>query len=69
MALTGVVERITFHSDGIEKYLGSGLIKGVGSVTAKRIVAHQEGIIPAVLTLLVGLLGTLEFKVTYLQSK
>ena len=25
---------------GIEKYLGSGLIKGVGSVTAKRIVAH-----------------------------
>ena len=25
---------------GIEKYLGSGLIKGVGSVTARRIVAH-----------------------------
>jgi exodeoxyribonuclease V alpha subunit len=25
---------------GIEKYLGSGLIKGVGAVTAKRIVAH-----------------------------
>jgi exodeoxyribonuclease V alpha subunit len=25
---------------GIEKYLGSGLIKGVGHVTAKRIVAH-----------------------------
>ncbi|MBW4506870.1 MAG: ATP-dependent RecD-like DNA helicase [Scytonematopsis contorta HA4267-MV1] len=25
---------------GIEKYLGSGLIKGVGLVTAKRIVAH-----------------------------
>ena len=25
---------------GIEKYLGSGLIKGVGRVTAKRIVAH-----------------------------
>jgi exodeoxyribonuclease V alpha subunit len=25
---------------GIEKYLGSGLIKGVGSVTAKRIVKH-----------------------------
>ena len=25
---------------GIEKYLGSGLIKGVGTVTAKRIVAH-----------------------------
>lgn len=25
---------------GIEKYLGSGLIKGVGSVTAKRIVNH-----------------------------
>ena len=25
---------------GIEKYLGSGLIKGVGYVTAKRIVAH-----------------------------
>ncbi len=24
----------------IEKYLGSGLIKGVGSVTAKQIVAH-----------------------------
>jgi len=25
---------------GIEKYLGSGLIKGVGPVTAKKIVAH-----------------------------
>lgn len=25
---------------GIEKYLGSGLIKGVGPVTAKRIVGH-----------------------------
>jgi exodeoxyribonuclease V alpha subunit len=25
---------------GIEKYLGSGLIKGVGTATAKRIVAH-----------------------------
>jgi len=25
---------------GIEKYLGSGLIKGVGPVTAKRIVSH-----------------------------
>jgi ATP-dependent exoDNAse (exonuclease V) alpha subunit len=25
---------------GIEKYLGSGLIKGVGPVVAKRIVAH-----------------------------
>jgi exodeoxyribonuclease V alpha subunit len=25
---------------GIEKYLGSGLIKGVGAVTARRIVAH-----------------------------
>jgi len=25
---------------GIEKYLGSGLIKGVGPVTAKRIVMH-----------------------------
>jgi exodeoxyribonuclease V alpha subunit len=25
---------------GVEKYLGSGLIKGVGPVTAKRIVAH-----------------------------
>ncbi len=25
---------------GIEKYLGSGLIKGVGPVTAKRVVAH-----------------------------
>ncbi|MBW4487742.1 MAG: ATP-dependent RecD-like DNA helicase [Trichocoleus desertorum ATA4-8-CV12] len=25
---------------GIEKYLGSGLIKGIGPVTAKRIVAH-----------------------------
>lgn len=25
---------------GLEKYLGSGLIKGVGAVTAKRIVAH-----------------------------
>ena len=27
---------------GIEKYLGSGLIKGVGPVTAKRIVGHFE---------------------------
>jgi exodeoxyribonuclease V alpha subunit len=26
--------------NGLEKYLGSGLIKGVGPVTAKRIVAH-----------------------------
>ncbi|MEP7285614.1 MAG: ATP-dependent RecD-like DNA helicase [Chloroflexota bacterium] len=26
--------------EGLERYLGSGLIKGVGSVTAKRIVAH-----------------------------
>ncbi len=25
---------------GIEKYLGSGLIKGIGPVTAKRIVTH-----------------------------
>ena len=25
---------------GMEKYLGSGLIRGVGPVTAKRIVAH-----------------------------
>jgi len=25
---------------GLEKYLGSGLIKGIGPVTAKRIVAH-----------------------------
>ncbi|MGE5444604.1 MAG: hypothetical protein ACM3SR_08395 [Ignavibacteriales bacterium] len=25
---------------GIEKYLGSGLIKGIGPVTAKRIVSH-----------------------------
>jgi exodeoxyribonuclease V alpha subunit len=27
---------------GIEKYLGSGLIKGVGPVTARRIVAHFQ---------------------------
>ncbi len=27
---------------GIEKYLGSGLIRGVGPVTAKRIVAHFQ---------------------------
>jgi exodeoxyribonuclease V alpha subunit len=27
---------------GLEKYLGSGLIKGIGPVTAKRIVAHFE---------------------------
>jgi exodeoxyribonuclease V alpha subunit len=26
---------------GMEKYLGSGLIKGIGPVTAKRIVAHD----------------------------
>ena len=26
--------------EGIEKYLGSGLIKGIGPVSAKRIVAH-----------------------------
>ena len=25
---------------GVEKYLGSGLIKGIGPVTARRIVAH-----------------------------
>jgi exodeoxyribonuclease V alpha subunit len=25
---------------GLEKYLGSGLIKGIGPVTARRIVAH-----------------------------
>ena len=25
---------------GLEKYLGSGLIKGIGPVTAKRIVKH-----------------------------
>ena len=25
---------------GLEKYLGSGLIKGVGPVTARRIVGH-----------------------------
>jgi exodeoxyribonuclease V alpha subunit len=25
---------------GLEKYLGSGLIRGIGPVTAKRIVAH-----------------------------
>src|SRR5579859_5224011 len=27
---------------GLEKYLGSGLIKGIGPVTAKRIVAHFQ---------------------------
>jgi exodeoxyribonuclease V alpha subunit len=43
----GAQFEITFYEEtkpatltGIEKYLGSGLIKGVGPVTAKRIVAH-----------------------------
>jgi exodeoxyribonuclease V alpha subunit len=35
-----VVERKPATANALEKYLGSGLIKGVGPVTAKRIVRH-----------------------------
>lgn len=35
-----VVERKPATANALEKYLGSGLIKGVGPVTAKRIVKH-----------------------------
>jgi len=35
-----VVERKPATTNALEKYLGSGLIKGVGPVTAKRIVKH-----------------------------
>ena len=38
--MTGYKESKPATLTGIEKYLGSGLIKGVGPVTAKRIVAH-----------------------------
>ena len=36
----GVVERKPATLNALEKYLGSGLIKGVGPVTARRIVRH-----------------------------
>src|SRR5919112_5004973 len=35
-----VIERKPATTHALEKYLGSGLIKGVGPVTAKRIVRH-----------------------------
>ncbi|QMU26494.1 SF1B family DNA helicase RecD2 [Adhaeribacter radiodurans] len=35
-----VIERKPATANALEKYLGSGLIKGVGPVTAKRIVKH-----------------------------
>jgi exodeoxyribonuclease V alpha subunit len=35
-----VIERKPATANALEKYLGSGLIKGVGPVTAKRIVRH-----------------------------
>ena len=35
-----VVERKPATTHALEKYLGSGLIKGVGPVTAKKIVKH-----------------------------
>ena len=35
-----VIERKPASANALEKYLGSGLIKGVGPVTAKRIVKH-----------------------------
>src|SRR5215213_6494869 len=37
---TKVIERKPATAHALEKYLGSGLIKGVGPVTAKRIVAY-----------------------------
>ena len=37
--VTGYTEGTPVTTDGIEKYLGSGLIKGIGPITAKRIVA------------------------------
>ncbi|WP_347160353.1 SF1B family DNA helicase RecD2 [Pontibacter chitinilyticus] len=37
---SAVVERKPATANALEKYLGSGLIKGVGPVTAKRIVRH-----------------------------
>ena len=39
-AATSYVEVVPLEVVGIEKYLGSGLIKGVGPGTARRIVAH-----------------------------
>jgi len=38
--VTSFVERVPVELSGIEKYLGSGLIKGVGPRTAQKIVAH-----------------------------
>lgn len=37
---TKVIERKPATTNALEKYLGSGLIKGVGPVTAKKIVKH-----------------------------
>ena len=37
---TKVIERKPATANELEKYLDSGLIKGVGPVTAKRIVTH-----------------------------
>ena len=43
--MTSVTELAPTTLAGIEKYLGSGLIKGVGEVTAQRIV-QKFGIMP-----------------------
>jgi exodeoxyribonuclease V alpha subunit len=40
LRVTNVTELAPTTLAGIEKYLGSGLIKGIGEVTAKRIVAR-----------------------------
>jgi exodeoxyribonuclease V alpha subunit len=39
-AATAYVEREPLEAVGIEKYLGSGLVPGIGPGTAKRLVAH-----------------------------
>ena len=39
-AVTGMRSVLPATVAGIEKYLGSGLVRGVGPVTAKRVVAH-----------------------------
>lgn len=57
---------------GIEKYLGSGLIKGVGPVTAKRIVAHfgleTLGIIEPQIQRLVEVPGIAKKRVQMIQA-
>ncbi len=57
---------------GIEKYLGSGLIKGVGLLTAKRIVAHfgleTLGIIETQIERLVEVPGIAKKRVQLIQA-